>query len=64
MWAQHLHEIVITHQAEKNLDLRPYDRQNKVLLLACAANCIVGTILVITLWKGAGEGNAQARLRA
>ena len=47
----------------KKLDLTPYGRPYKVLLLACAANCNAGTILAIRLWKGEGEGNAQARLR-
>ena len=31
--------------SRKNLDVRPYDRPYKVLLLACAANCTTGTIL-------------------
>ena len=43
--------------------MRPYDRPYKVLHLACAANCIAGTILAITQWKGGKEGNAKARLR-
>ena len=47
-------------QAEKNFDVRPYDWPYKVLLLACAANFTMGTIVAITLWKGEGEGNAQA----
>ena len=34
-----LYEIVVTHQALR-LDVRPYDRPYKVLLLACAANPI------------------------
>ena len=34
--------------SRKNLDLTPCERPYKVLLLACAANCIVGTILAIT----------------
>ena len=41
-------KIEVTHQTEKNLDLRPYDRPHKVLLLACAVNCTTGTILAIT----------------
>ena len=28
---------------QKNLDLRPYVRTYKVLLLVCAANCTAGT---------------------
>ena len=34
--------------SRKNLDVRPYDRPYKVLLLACAANCTAGTILAVT----------------
>ena len=34
--------------SRRNLDLRPYDRLHKVLLLACAANCIAGTTSAIT----------------
>ena len=30
---------------QKNLDVQPYDRLYKVLLLACVANCTTGTIL-------------------
>ena len=45
------------------MDLQPYGRPYKVLLLACAANCTAGTILAITQWKGEGEGNVQAQLR-
>ena len=33
------YKIVVTHQAEKNLDVRPY----KVLLLTCVVNYIAGT---------------------
>ena len=44
--------------------MTPFGRPYKVLLLACAANCIAGTILAIAQWKGEGEGYAQARLRA
>ena len=33
---------VETHQAEKNLDLRPYDRPYKVFLLTCVVNCTAG----------------------
>ena len=36
-------------------------RSHKVLHLACAANCIAGTILAITPTR---KGDAQARLRA
>ena len=45
---------------KKIFDVRPYDWPYKVLLLACAANFTMGTIVAITLWKGEGEGNAQA----
>ena len=34
--------------SRKNLDLTKYGRPYKVLLLACAANCIADTILAIT----------------
>ena len=46
---QHFYEFVVTHQAEKiwTWDLTT-DRPHKVPLLACAANCIAGTILAIT----------------
>ena len=40
-------KIEVIHQTEKKLDLRPYDRPYKVLLLACAVNCTTGTILAI-----------------
>ena len=33
-----LYKILVTHEAKKNLDVRPY----KVLLSACAANCTMG----------------------
>ena len=36
-------------------------KSHKVLHLACAANCIAGTILAITPTR---KGNAQTRLRA
>ena len=35
----------------KTLELRPYDRPYKVLLLACGANCSVGINLAITYWR-------------
>ena len=34
--------------SRKTLDVQPYDRPYKVLLLACAANFTAGTILAIT----------------
>ena len=34
--------------SRKHLDVRPYDRPYKVFLLACGANCTMGTILAIT----------------
>ena len=33
--------------SRKTLDVQPYDRPYKVLLLACAANFTAGTILAI-----------------
>ena len=36
--------------SRKTLDVRPYDRPYKVLLLACAANCTTGTILLSVLY--------------
>ena len=39
--------------SRKNLDVRPYDRPYKVLLLACTANCT--TYLIISPLHGNGE---------
>ena len=42
------YKIVVTHQAEKNLDVRPY----KVLLLTCVVNYIAGTANATALSSG------------
>ena len=38
--------------SRKNLDVRPYDRPYKVLLLTCLGNCTTGTIVM----EGRGRG--------
>ena len=41
--------------SRKNLDVRPYDRPYKVLILACAAYCTNGHYFIISPLHGHGE---------